>query len=291
MHRAFITARDYEAYEADDTAARHRKRDRESELAAHGAYDKQKPILVGDDETRAINARFGIPDTYDRPVPDRYRPGPVTGVDASNSELSDSPNLPHRDDKGVSKQARYSAWKVRGYADAIDATEKPTGEKRTYHGPHGSYFVPDGLNLTRRNASKSNLPHKRSSWGKPLTSGKKYLAYWRDPTGAEAIRNVTTSTVHRTQSNYVSIEVERGILLMWTRLHEILVTRGIIQDEGRSAAMWAVVNQAKPGETLTLEVYTKTDLGKFVKRAPKMYRKGAFGAFLKNIATQAKLEK
>lgn len=289
MHRAFVTARDYDAYESEAGAEALRARDREAELEAHGAYDAQKPILVGDDETRDINARFGIPDTYDRPVPERYRPGPVTGVDAS--ELSDSPYRHYKDDKGVSTEARRRAWKVRGYADAIDATEKPTGGKRTYTGPHGPYFVPDGLNLTRRNASKSNLPHKRSSWGKPLTSGKKYLAYWRDPTGSEAIRNVTDSTVHRTHSNYVSIEVERGILLMWTRLHEILVTRGIIQDDGRSAAMWAVVNQAKPGETLTLEVYTKTDLGKFVKRAPKMYRKGAFGAFLKNIATQAKLEK
>lgn len=302
MHRAFVTERDYDSYESPERAAQRRQNDRKEELAAHAVHDSQKPERVGDDETRAINARFKIPDTYAKTVPERFRKGKVPVMDTG--ELSEGPNLPHRDDKGVSERSRDTVAKIGYYSAGTDAYSSDAymgkdspidrkGRTGNYRNDRGeTYVVPHGLHSSYRKTTdakgKTQAPHQAGRWGKPHTARNKHLAYWRDPTATEALRNVRTNAP---KPAHLALEVERGLLLMWVRLHDIMVRRGEITDGGRSAVIREIVDATRPGDMVTVDMYRSEDITRITNKAPKMYRKGEFGKFLKDLATQAKVEK
>jgi len=302
VHRAFVTERDYDSYESPERAAQRRQLDREEQLAAHAVHDSQRAKRVGDEATRAINARFNIPDTYAKTVPERFRKGDVPVMDAS--ELSEGPNLPHRDDKGISTRSRDTTAKIGYYSAGTDAYSSDAymgkdspidrkGRTGNYRNGRGeTYVVPHGLHSSYRETTdkegRTQAPHEAGRWGKPHTARNKHLAYWRDPTATEALRNVRTSAP---KPAHLALEIERGLLLMWVRLHDIMVRRGDITDGGRSAVIREVVDATPPGAIVTVDMYRSEDIARITNNAPKRYKRGDFGKFLKDIATQAKLAK
>lgn len=290
MHRAFISERDYEAYESPDRARERRHDDREVELAAHAVYEGQKPKRVGDDATRAINARFGIPDTYAATVPERFRAGDVPVMDCD--ELSEGSNLPHRDDRDVSVRSRDIAAKTGyyhagtdafssdAYMDKPDPIERKAGAKRKRR-----HFTSEG--------DEYFVTHGAGQWGKPLTATNKHLAYWRDPTARDALANVADNRPVREPEprDYFTIDIPREFLVMLAKVSDIQAQRGKLDNKGQGDMLREVAQHVPPGETVTVDLYSPSDVLNMTEALPKRYRTGQFGQLMKDIATHAKLAK
>lgn len=306
MHRAFIAGSDYEAYETAERAAERRRDDREVEMAAHAVYDAQKPVLVDDAETQAINAKYGVGNTYASTVPERFRKGLVPVMDPA--ELAEGPNLPHRDDKDISTLARDTSAKAGYYAAGVDAystdaymdkkspIDQKANARHTYHRANGeAYVLPHGAGSKYRRTvdPKTGVvtdPHKQDGWGKALTGSNKHLGYWRRPTETEALRNLSERP-ETTEPARWQLVVPRDMLVMLARVHDIQSQRGKLQGDGRGDMLRAIAADVSPGEDVTLELFTPTEVLSITQGLPKRYKSGEFGQFLRDTATFAKLNK
>lgn len=290
MHRAFISERDYESYETRERAAQRRQGDREVHMAAHAVYEGQKPKRVGDERTRAINARFGIPDTYAADVPERFRKGDVPVM--KRDELAKGPNLPHRDDRDVSARSRDAAAKAGYYHAGTDAFSSDA-----YMGKPDPIERKAGAKRKRRHFTSEGdeyfVTHGAGRWGKPLTTTNKHLTYLRDPTARDALANVADNRPVREPEprDYFTIDIPREFLVMLAKVSDIQAKRGKLDNNRQGDMLRQVAERVPPGEAVTVDLYSPSDVLAMTRDLPKRYRNGQFGQLMKDIATHAKLAK
>lgn len=260
MHRAFITERDYLVYE-DRERARQRMNDERAEGMDVLAHESRKP--------------------YPKSAPD------VMDVD----ELSEGPNLPHRDDKDISTRSRDAAWKAGYYRAGIDAftsdayMDKPSPIDRKASA-RNTRRMSDGTAYALTHGGG-----EPGQWGRPLTATNKHLSYWRDPTSREALANLAGhGPDHATPGNYFTLEIPREFLVMLARVHDIQAKRGKIEDRGQGDTLRETAQRVTEG-TVTVSLYSPSDVLTMSEGLPKRYRTGQFGQLMKDLATHAKLNK
>lgn len=214
-------------------------------------------------------------------------------------ELAEGPNLPHRDDKANSENVRATNRKQGQYATGIDAYlgDKYVPTQRGGEGkpdPIMAAAERDRLRGTRAKYGDTTAQafikeNRTTTWGeqyvnaygttllkRSLHSRLSYMRYWSDPTGNEALRNVTGNR----GGEYVTVEMSRGLLKMWLRLHNILVERGRLTDKGRADAIArTIAGMESAYDVASVRVYRPADLWQF-RHAPRRYHEGEFGEFL-----------
>jgi len=261
MHRAFITERDYLVYE-DPKRARQR-------------MDDERAVGM---ETLAHTARAPYPQSAP----------PIMNVD----ELSEGPNLPHRDDKDISTEARDRAakagyYQAATYAFSSDAyLDKPSPidrkarSKRKHVSTSGiTYVMPHGAGVD-----------------KPLTARNKHLMYKNDPTAREALANVMrdatpTDSAGEPVANRYTLAIPRDMLVMLARVHDIQAKRGKLAGDNRSDTLRELAARIEPGEMVDIDLYSPSEVTSLTQGLPKRYKSGEFGQFLKDLATFVKIEK
>jgi hypothetical protein len=311
--RAFIGGRDYEVYETAERASQRRIDDREAEMAAN-AYDSRVSPQGNRGELTPAQTTFPTDSTHTLGPNEAARLakkyGKCAPVEMDRDELAEGPALPHRDDTDISTVARDTAWKAGYYQAGTDAyssdahmgndpiARKARG-KRTYQNGNGeTYVVPVGLPSQYRYTTKDGnpvQPHQVQGWGKSLTSKNKHLAYWRDPTADEALSNVRTGG-NRTQqkpnpADYHEMIVPREYLVMLARVNDIQAARGRIENDGKGDMLRELATLVPAGENVTVTLYSPTEVRGMFTGLPKRYKNGDFGQFLKDIATNIKLQK
>jgi len=293
MHRAFITAADVEAYESPERAKQIRA-DQNAEAMAQHAHDPRVTHQGNRGELTPAQTTFPADGIVSGPnhaaaLAGKYRKhAPAVMVPA---ELAEGPNLPHRDDKDISTLARDASWKTGYYQAGVDAfstdayMEKPSPidrkagskrQRRHFTSNGEEYFVTHGAGTA-----------------KPLTSSNKHLGYWRRPTEAEALRNLSArnETTQPALPTRWQLVVPRDMLVMLARVHDIQAQRGKLHGDGRGDMLRAIAAEVAPGEDVTLELFTPTEVLGMTQGLPKRYKTGEFGQFLKDTATFAKLNK
>jgi hypothetical protein len=271
-----------------------RSDDRAEHMAAHAAYEEQRPKVYGTGENRVVG----------KTVPERFRKGPVPVMDVT--ELAEGPNLPHRDDKDISTLARDASAKAGYYAAGVDAyssdayldkkspIDQKANARHTYHNGKGeAYVLPHGAGSAYRRTERDGIttdPHAQNGWGKALTASNKHLGYWRRPTEAEALRNLSERP-ETTEPARWQLVVPRDMLVMLARVHDIQSQRGKLHGDGRGDMLRAIAADVPPGEEVTLELFTPTEVLGMTQGLPKRYKTGEFGQFLKDTATFVKLNK
>lgn len=265
--------------EAQARVAQRRSNDRAEHMAAHAAYDELRPKTYGSGDTRVIG-KF---------IPERFRK--VSPVIMDVSELSEGPNLPHRDDKDISTEARDRAAKAGYYAAATYAfssdayLDKPSpidrkaGSKKKHVSTSGIEYV---------------MPHGAGT-DKPLTARNKHLMYKQDPTAREALANVMRDAEPASAGEPVAdrytLVIPRDMLVMLARVHDIQAKRGKLAGDNRSDTLRELAKTTKPGETVDIDLYSPSEVTSLTQGLPKRYKSGEFGQFLKDFATYAKINK
>lgn len=294
MHRAFITAADYEAYETRERAAQRRADDNAEAMAQH-AYDARVSHQGNRGELSPSQTTFPSDSTHDlgpneaAMLAGKYRKHAPVRMDVS--ELSEGPNLPHRDDKDISTLARDTAWKTGYYQAGTDAfssdayMEKPSPidrkagskrQRRHFTSNGEEYYVTHGAGTER-----------------PLTSSNKHLAYWRRPTERDALANVMREGKGTATAEPVryTMSIPRSFLVTLARVHDIQAQRGRLHGDNRGDMLRELATLIAPGESVDVEWFTPSDVLGMTQNLPKRYRTGEFGQFLKDTATFAKLNK
>jgi hypothetical protein len=291
MHRAFITAADVEAYETPERAKQIRS-DQNAEAMAQHAYDARVSHQGNRGELSPSQTTFPTDSTHElgpneaAMLAGKYRKHAPARMDVA--ELSEGPNLPHRDDKDISTLARDTSWKSGYYHAGVDAfssdayMEKPSPidrkagskrQRRHFTSKGEEYFVTHGAGTE-----------------KPLTSSNKHLGYWRRPTETEALRNLSERPAPTEPARW-QLTVPRDMLVMLARVHDIQAQRGKLHGDGRGDMLRAIAADVAPGEDVTLELFTPTEVLGMTQGLPKRYKTGEFGQFLRDTATFAKLHK
>lgn len=315
MHRAFITGADVEAYESPERARQIRSEQNAEAMAQH-AYDARVSHQGNRGELSPSQTTFPSDSTHElgpneaAMLAGKYRKHAPVPMDIA--ELSEGPNLPHRDDSGISRIAQDTSRKVGYYQAGTDAfssdaymgkrtpIDRKANDKRTFRNGKGEiYVLPQGLSSKYSDPEKHDVanPHQVDGWGKPLTAGNKHLSYWRNPTEREALANVTREgrdTAPTEPVRYI-MTIPREFLVTLARIHDIQAQRGRLHGDNRGDMLRDLATKIAPGETADVEWFTPTEVLGMTQKLPKRYRKGygtgEFGQFLKDTATFAKLNK
>lgn len=266
--------------QAQARVSQRRSDDRSEHMAAHAAYDELRPKTYGSGDSRAIG----------KIIPERFRK--VSPVIMDVAELSEGPNLPHRDDKDISTEARDRAAKAGYYAAATFAfssdayMDKPSpidrkaGSKKKHVSTSGIEYV---------------MPHGAGT-DKPLTARNKHLMYKQDPTAREALANVMrdetqTASAGEPVADRYTLVIPRDMLVMLARVHDIQAERGKLAGDNRSDMLRELANRIEPGEMVDIDLYSPSEVTSLTQGLPKRYKSGEFGQFLKDLATFAKIQK
>lgn len=165
---------------------------------------------------------------------------------------------------------------------ALPDVEEFTRERRTTSWDE-TYVKPYGAPTYRIVRDKKGKRHvySQGAFRRAMRGPAGYLRYWTDPTSSEALRNVKGNRPERA----VTIEMSRGLLKMWLRLHDIMAGIGRLTDNGRSKVIGELIANMGANDTVTFRMYSKKDIRWIAKKAPKSYREGDFGEFLKFLAS------
>lgn len=294
MHRAFITGADVEAYETPERARQIRS-DQSAEAMAQHAYDSRVSFQGNRGELTPAQTTFPADGIVSGPnhaaaLAGKYRKHAPAVMDVR--ELSEGPNLPHRDESGISTEARDRYRKTGYYHAAIDAfssdayldklspiARKARSQKRHVSTGGIEYVMPHGAGVD-----------------KPLTARNKHLMYKSDPTAREALANVMrddnqTASAGEPVANRYTLVIPRDMLVMLARVHDVQAKRGKLAGDNRSDMLRELAKSIEPGEMVDIDLYSPSEVASLTQGLPKRYKSGEFGQFLKDLATFAKIEK
>lgn len=279
---AVAPAREHRAWYPDDEARDHYRKDdadrRQAEARLKPVADRPwDPFSSEVSDPGAISARYVNGNRAD------YRESKYAGTDDAHlpkEQGGDGRRNPMDADALQAREDRelQAIRKAKGDKYAQDAGKRVTtwGER---------YYKPVGAPTVQVIREKREGKHKGKRYlitgngmRRPLHSVGASMRKWARPTENEAIRAVIGSG----RNTGVAITMTRGMLMLWKQVHDIQVQRGKLNDAGMSDILASTITGLKPGETVTMTVYDRATLRKF-RGAPKRFRKGPFGEFLKYI--------
>lgn len=236
---------------------------RDDDAKRREAEARQKPVnpLPGGDEFAPSWVDYGtIPDDYTRKQP-RARYGEL--IDAGLSDAFLPP------DKGGTGKANPM--------DTVATNDRNRAFRAIYGDKRAASYV--DTKRTMSDGTRFVVPVGASVWRAPLRGKLSYLKKFSDPTGNAAIAAITGAPKGAPKV----IVMTRGKVTMWLQVHKILVERGKLADNGRTAVLESVIAGIAPGKAASLRLYSDADLKAF-RHVPKRYQKGAFGEFIRFVA-------
>lgn len=236
---------------------------REDDRKVREGEARQKPVnpLPGGDEFAPSWVDYGtIPDDYIRPQP-RARYDDM--IDAGHSDAFLPP------EKGGNGKANPM--------DTVATNDRNRSFRAIYGDKRAATFV--DTKRTMSDGTRFVVPVGASVWRAPLRGKLSYLKKFSDPTGNAAIASVTGAPKGAAKV----LVMTRGKASMWLEVHKILVERGKITDNGRTAVLESVLAGIAPGKAVSLRIYSDADLKAF-RHVPNRYKKGAFGEFVRFVA-------
>ena len=161
--------------------------------------------------------------------------------------------------------------------DAVAAHDRQRGFRAFYGDSRAAAFI--DTKRTMSDGTRFVVPVGASVWRAPLRGKLSYLKKFSDPTGNEALRNVRDAT----DKGAFVLYMTRERLTMWLEIHKVLIARGKLTDNGRTAVLESMIAGIAPGKVASFRMYSNADFRQF-RHVPKRFLKGAMADYVQFVA-------
>lgn len=161
--------------------------------------------------------------------------------------------------------------------DAVAANDRQRGFRAYYGDDRAAAYI--DTKRTMSDGTRFVVPVGASVWRRPLRGKLSYLKKFSDPTGNEAVRNAMGAP----ESGEFVLYMTRERLTMWLEIHKVLVARGKLTDNGRTAVLESMIAGIRPKSVASLRLYSRADFRQF-RHVPKRFLKGALADYIRFVS-------